>query len=160
MICPQYEADPLLEFHALFDDEAVVVASHNHPLFNARYQLRDLCQYRWALPATTVSARRWIDNAFQERNLPLPQVQIETTSISLLPRLVGARNLLCFLPRETLEDVKDRTNHREVMLKEITMKRIIVVFTRRNAYLSPAAQMLLGILKVEGAQFFDWKQVV
>ena len=160
VICSKYETGPLLESHALFDAEAVVVASHNHPLFNARYQLRDLCQYRWVLPATTVSARRWIDNAFQERNLPLPQVQIETTSISLLPRLVGATNLLCFLPRETLEDVKGRTDLREVTLKETTMKRTIVVFTRRNAYLSPAAQMLLGILKIEGAQFFNGRQVV
>ncbi|MNP21469.1 DNA-binding transcriptional regulator CynR [compost metagenome] len=92
--------------------------------------------------------------------MPLPQVQIETTSTSLLPRLVGATNLLCFLPRETLEDVEGVTHLREVMLKETTMKRTIVVLTRRNAYLSPAAQMLLGILKVEGAQLFNGRQVV
>lgn len=154
VICPQYEADPLLEFHALFDDEAVVVASRHHPLFNADYQLRDLCQYHWVLPATAVSARRWIDNVFQSRDLPLPQVQIETTSISLLPRLIGETHLLSFLARETLEDVKGVTHLREVKLKETTMKRTIVVFVRTGAYLSPAAQILLSVLKGEGAPFF------
>ena len=147
VICPQYEADPLLEFHALFDDEAVVVASRNHPLFSAGYELRDLCQYRWVLPATAVPARRWIDNAFQSRDLPLPQVQIETTSISLLPRLIGETNLLSFLARETLEDVKGVTHLREIKLKETTMKRTIVIFVRTGAYLSPAAQVLLNVLK-------------
>ncbi|WP_095058187.1 MULTISPECIES: LysR family transcriptional regulator [Pseudomonas] len=150
VICPQYEADPLLQFHALFDDEAVVVASRHHPLFSAGYELRDLCQYQWVLPASTVPARRWIDNAFQSRDLPLPQVQIETTSISLLPRLIGETNLLSFLARETLEDVKGVTHLREVRLKETTMKRTIVVFVRAGAYLSPAAQMLLSVLKDDG----------
>ncbi|KAB0496008.1 LysR family transcriptional regulator [Pseudomonas lini] len=150
VICPQYEADPLLQFHALFDDEAVVVASRHHPLFSASYELRDLCQYQWVLPASTVPARRWIDNVFQSRDLPLPQVQIETTSISLLPRLIGETNLLSFLARETLEDVKGVTHLREVRLKETTMKRTIVVFVRAGAYLSPAAQMLLSVLKDDG----------
>ena len=160
VICPQYEADPLLDSHALFDDEAVVVASRHHPLFNASYQMRDLCQYRWVLPATTVAARRWIDNAFQERDLPLPRVQIETTSISLLPRLIGETHLLCFLARETLEDVKGVTHLREVALKETTMNRTIVVFVRMGAYLSPSAQLLLSILKNEGSQFFTGVQAV
>ena len=150
VICPQYEADPLLQFHALFDDEAVVVASRHHPLFSAGYELRDLCQYQWVLPASTVPARRWIDNVFQSRDLPLPQVQIETTSISLLPRLIGETNLLSFLARETLEDVKGVTHLREVRLNETTMKRTIVVFVRTGAYLSPAAQMLLSVLKDDG----------
>ncbi|WP_150658034.1 LysR family transcriptional regulator [Pseudomonas fluorescens] len=155
VICPQSHADPLLESHALGDGEAVVVASRHHPIFNGNYQLRDLCQYHWVLPASTVSARRWIDNAFHERELPLPQVQIETTSISLLPRLIGETNLLCFLARETLEDVKGVTHLREVVLQETTMKRTIVVFIRKGAYLSPAAGMLLGILKGEAAQIFN-----
>jgi DNA-binding transcriptional LysR family regulator len=154
VICPQYEADPLLEFHALFNDEAVVVASRRHPLFSAGYQLRDLCQYHWVLPATTVPSRRWIDNAFQSRDLPLPEVQIETTSISLLPRLIGETNLLSFLARETLEDVKGVTHLREVKLEETTMKRTIVVFVRTGAYLSPAAKLLLSVLKGKEAPFY------
>jgi DNA-binding transcriptional LysR family regulator len=154
VICPQYGAEPALESHALFDDEAVVVASRAHPLFDTSYKLSDLCNYRWVLPATTVAARRWIDNAFQERDLPLPKVQIETTSISLLPRLIGETQLLCFLARETLERVKEVTHLREVVLNETTMRRTIVVFVRSGAYLSPAAELLLSILKGEGAQFF------
>ena len=35
VICLKYETGPLLESHALCDAEAMVVASQNHPLFNA-----------------------------------------------------------------------------------------------------------------------------
>ncbi|MNL48865.1 hypothetical protein D3C87_1717510 [compost metagenome] len=87
-------------------------------------------------------------------------MQIETTSISLLPRLIGETHLLCFLARETLEDVKGVTHLREVALKETTMNRTIVVFVRMGAYLSPSAQLLLGILKNEGAPFFTGVQAV
>ncbi|MCK9817689.1 LysR family transcriptional regulator [Pseudomonas chlororaphis] len=154
VICPMFDGDPQLLPHGLFDDEAVVVASPDHPVFDGPIRMAELCAYRWVLPATSVSARRWIDNAFQAHELPLPSVQIETNSISLLPRLIAKTRLLSFLARETLEDVKGSTHLREVPLAATTMKRTIVVAVRAGAYLSPAAQTMLDILKRDGRSFF------
>ncbi|WP_248807288.1 LysR family transcriptional regulator [Pseudomonas sp. MWU13-2100] len=154
VICPLFDDDLQLLSHPLFDDEAVVVASRNHPIFDAPIRLSELGRYRWVLPATGVSSRRWIDNVFLAHDLPLPSVQIETNTISLLPRLIGQTRLLSFLARETLEDVKGATHLREVRLKETTMKRTLVVSLRAGAYLSPAAQTMLDLLKRDGRSFF------
>ncbi|MGC5700705.1 LysR family transcriptional regulator [Pseudomonas sp. NFXW11] len=154
VICPLFEGDPQLSHHLLFDDQAVVVASREHPIFDTPMRLRDLCDYRWVLPGTRVSARRWIDNVFQSHELPLPVVQIETNTISLLPRLIASTGLLSFLARETLDDFKGIAHLREVPLGETCMRRSIVVLVRAEGYLSPAAQALLDLLKRDGRQFF------
>ncbi|AZD98216.1 LysR family transcriptional regulator [Pseudomonas chlororaphis] len=154
VICPLFEGDPHLSHHTLFEDQAVVVASRDHPVFDTPMRLRDLCDYRWVLPGTGVSARRWIDNVFQSHKLPLPSVQIETNTISLLPRLIAKTGLLSFLARETLDDFKGIAHLREVPLAQTRMHRSIVVLVRSEGYLSPAAQLLLDLLKRDGRQFF------
>lgn len=154
VICPQFDDDPQLLAHPLFDDEAVVVASRNHPIFDGPIRLSELGRYRWVLPATGVSSRRWIDSVFLARDLPLPSVQIETNTISLLPPLIGQTRLLSFLARNTLEDVRGAMHLREVPLKETTMKRTLVAAVREGGYLSPAAQSLLELLKHGGRSFF------
>lgn len=154
VICPMFEGDPHLSHHTLFEDRAVVVASRDHPIFATPMGLRDLCAYRWVLPGTRVSARRWIDNVFQSHELPLPSVQIETNSISLLPRLIAKTGLLSFLARETLDDFKGIAHLREVPLAQTCMRRSIVVLVRAEGYLSPAAEVLLDLLKSDGRQFF------
>nr|BFD41229.1 LysR family transcriptional regulator [Pseudomonas sp. FFPRI_1] len=154
VICPMFEGDPHLSHHTLFEDRAVVVASRDHPIFATPMGLRDLCAYRWVLPGTRVSARRWIDNVFQSHELPLPSVQIETNSISLLPRLIAKTGLLSFLARETLDDFKGIAHLREVPLAQTCMRRSIVVLVRAEGYLSPAAEVLLDLLKSNGRQFF------
>jgi len=154
VICPMFEGDPHLSHHTLFEDRAVVVASRDHPIFATPMRLRDLCAYRWVLPGTRVSARRWIDNVFQSHELPLPSVQIETNTISLLPRLIAKTGLLSFLARETLDDFKCIAHLREVPLAQTCMRRSIVVLVRAEGYLSPAAQALLDLLKSDGRQFF------
>ncbi|SDT25867.1 transcriptional regulator, LysR family [Pseudomonas asplenii] len=154
VICPQFDDDPQLLAHPLFDDEAVVVASRNHPIFDGPIRLSELGRYRWVLPAAGVSSRRWIDSVFLARDLPLPSVQIETNTISLLPPLIGQTRLLSFLARNTLEDVRGAMHLREVPLKETTMKRTLVAAVREGGYLSPAAQSLLELLKHGGRSFF------
>lgn len=155
IISPLISGDPQLTSYPLLEDEAVVVASRNHPIFLRPYRLEDLNEYRWVLPASGVSARRWLDTAFQSRQLPTPFVQIETNSISLLPRLIARTNLLSFLARETLEFGKGVDRLREVPLAETTMSRTIGVTLRSAGYLSPAAQTLVQLLQDDARRFFS-----
>jgi len=155
IICPLISGDPSLTSHALLEDEAVVVASRNHPIFQKPWRLEDLNDYRWVLPASGVSARHWIDTVFQSRQLPTPFVQIETNSISLLPRLIAHTNLLSFLARETLDFGKGMDRLREVSLPETTMTRTISVSLRTGGYLSPAGQTLVNLLQDDAKRFFS-----
>jgi len=155
VICPMVAVAEGLVTHPLLDDEAVVVARKEHPIFQTPIQMRDLCNYRWVLPAPSAAARQWIDNAFQSHQLPKPFAQIESTSISLLPRLIASTNLLSFIARENLEYGKAGGQLREIPLEETTMKRTIGVSYRSGGYLSPAVHTLLDVLQGHGKEFLS-----
>lgn len=153
IICPLVVNDPHFHTYPVLQDEAVVVASADHPIFSAAFGQRDLCQYGWVLPGPTVTARRWIDNAFISRQLPSPSVQIETNSISLLPRLIARTRLLSFVARETLEFGQGMSRLREVPLAETTMSRTVAVSVRAEGYLPPSAAAMVELLRDRGSSF-------
>ncbi|MFD2646071.1 LysR family transcriptional regulator [Pseudomonas japonica] len=155
IICPLIVDDPRFLTYPIVQDEAVVVASEDHPVFSRPVQLKDLCAYRWVLAAPTVTARRWIDNAFLSRQLPAPVAQIETNSISLLPRLIARTRLLSFLARETLEHGQGMSRLREVPLAETTMSRTVAVMIRAEGYLPPAVEAMVELLRSDGRNFFN-----
>jgi DNA-binding transcriptional LysR family regulator len=156
IICPQRSVEDEFTAFPILTDEAVVIASCNHPIFKAPFQMSDLCNYRWVLPPLGVSSRIWVDEAFARHNLPLPVVQIEANSISLLPRLIAQTRLLSFIARETLEYGKNMQYLREVPLEATTMTRTICVILRREGYLSPAAHAMVQMLRDDGGSFFSW----
>ncbi|WP_122596257.1 LysR family transcriptional regulator [Pseudomonas viridiflava] len=142
---------------AVLEDEAVVIASKQHPIFKKKpLQMSDLCAFRWVLPPVSVSSRKWLDATFAANGLPLPTVQIEANSISLLPNLIAQSNLLSFVARESLEFGKTMQHLREVPLEQTTMKRTIGVTLRSGGYLSPAAQGMLQMLRDNGGDFLVW----
>ncbi|PHN62213.1 LysR family transcriptional regulator [Pseudomonas viridiflava] len=142
---------------AVLEDEAVVIASKQHPIFKSTpLQMSDLCAFRWVLPPVSVSSRKWLDATFAAHGLPLPTVQIEANSISLLPNLIAQSNLLSFVARESLEFGKTMQHLREVPLEQTTMKRTIGVTLRSGGYLSPAAQGMLQMLRYNGGDFLVW----
>ncbi|MFZ5956288.1 LysR family transcriptional regulator [Pseudomonas knackmussii] len=152
-ICSRILDDPQLLSEPLLQDQVVVVASREHPLFDSPIGIADLCRYRWVLPSTAVSSRRWIDATFQAQGLPSPQVQIETNAIPMLPRLIARTRLLSFMARETLGGGHGVDQLREVPLAETTLDRSIGLAVRDGAYLSPAAQLLRDMLREHAARF-------
>ncbi|MFG0634711.1 LysR family transcriptional regulator [Pseudomonas sp. xss_2] len=154
IICPLIVDDPQFRSYPILEDEAVVVASADHPVFGTAIALKDLCQYRWVLPGSTVTSRRWLDNVFIARHLPAPQVQIETNTVSLLPRLIARTGLLSFVARETLEHGQGMSRLREVPLLETTMSRTVAVSVRAEGYLPPAAGAMVDLLRDNGRSFF------
>lgn len=149
------ESEQLTSF-PVFDDEVVVIANPQHPIFDGALQMRDLCDYRWVLPPIGVSSRKWLDAAFAAQNLPLPVVQIEANSISLLPGLIAQSNLLSFIARESVELGRNMQHLRVVPIPEATMKRTVGVTVRRGGYQSPAAQDMLHLLRDHGREFLSW----
>jgi len=156
IICPVISNDEQITSFSILEDEAVVVASRQHPIFQQPYQMSDLCNYRWVLPPPGVSSRKWLDEAFARKSLPAPQVQIEANSISLLPGLIAQTHLLSFIARETLAFGKIMQHLREVEVPQTTMKRNVGVSVRKGGYLSPAAHGMVNMLREGSAQFFSW----
>lgn len=156
IICALITDDEQFESFAILKDEAVVIASKDHPIFKSRYSMTDLCGYRWVLPPVGVSSRKWLDQAFAAEHLPLPVVQIEANSIPLLPGLIERTSLLSFTARETLEFGNNMQRLREVVVKQTTMKRTIGCTVRKGGYLSPAAQAMVQMLHDSSGEFLSW----
>lgn len=156
IICSLITDDEQFESFPILKDEAVVIASKDHPIFKNRYSMAALCAYRWVLPPTGVSSRKWLDQAFSAQQLPLPVVQIEANSIPLLPGLIERTSLLSFTARETLEFGNNMRDLREVVVKETTMKRTIGCTVREGGYLSPAAQAMVQMLRDSSEEFLSW----
>lgn len=146
--------DPALVSIPLINDEVIVVANAKHPIFKKRVRMSDLNAYRWILPGSLASTRRWIDHAFELQGLPPPQVQIEANSISLLPGVIAQTNLLGFISKRSMQTAQLHTALREVKLKETTLRRSFGIAYRKDGYLSPAARRLVTLLETDGRRLF------
>ena len=133
----------------------MVIASRNHPILAKRARLQDLLSYRWVLAPPSVGTRQWFERVFHSRGLPGPHVQIETNLILMMPTLISQTELLTFTSRRHVGLTDAGTDLREVRLKETTMRRRFDVAYSRDAYLSPAAQRLIRLLRTKGRSLFS-----
>ena len=141
----EFEAVPALE------DRVVVVARKGHPLFKRPHLgMADLLNFKWALPGPQVAMRQWIDHAFQSNGFGLPEVQIESTSIFLLPRMIAQSDLLTFISIRNLGDDRVGSPLREIALPQTSMSRWLGAVYRRDAYLSPACRRMIDIIGAMG----------
>lgn len=122
------------------EDCIVVAAGARHPVFDTQPTLQDLTRYRWLLQPAGSPPRDWLDHAFDRRQLPRPDVQVEV-SVLVLPSLILETGLLSFVPRHHLGEAL-----KEVVLEETTMHRKLTVTWRDNGGLPPAARRLLELL--------------
>ena len=152
------EGDPSFVTHPIVEDVVVVAARKNHPVFSEpKLSIKALSRWHWVLPGDNIPSRQWLDAAFRSRALPAPTVQLSANSIPLLPRLIARTDMLSFLSRHNLEAGGQYGSLKEVPLKETTLKRYLGVTYRREGYLSPAAQRLLGLLRSQGPRMFGNK---
>jgi len=138
--------------HVIFRDECVVVASRDHVIFRKRATMRDLLRYGWVLGEPSVATREWLEQAFRNKGLPGPRVQIETNHVLFLPMLIEENELLSFVSRRHLSP---KARLKEVALRETTMRREFALGYRKNSYLSPAASRVVEALKSGGRKLFE-----
>ncbi len=145
MVATESVTDPGYESRLLAQDLIVVVASHQHEVFKKPVRLKDLTAYPWALQPAGLPTRDWLDHTFDRLRLPRPRVQVETTSLLMLPSLIVETGLLSFVSRHHLEGPGRIIGLTEVPVKGASMRRRMVVTYRTNSFLSPAAQRLIDL---------------
>jgi DNA-binding transcriptional LysR family regulator len=134
-------------------DDVVVVAAKDHPLCGRPLTIEDLVASKWVLPAHSVAMRQWIDNVFEAHGLPAPVVQIETNSITTLPKLIADTALLSFTSTRNLHPLRLGSQLERLMIDATTMRRPLGFVTRRDGYLSPAALRAIELLRTKGREF-------
>jgi DNA-binding transcriptional LysR family regulator len=135
----------------------VVAASKAHELFDgkSRPRIRDLLDYRWVLASPSVESRQWLDAVFDTHGLHRPSPKIETNLVLLMPRLIEQTDLLTFISRRHLAESAMGASLREVPIRATTMRRVLQVVHRRQAYLSPAARRLVALIRKGGKALFQ-----
>lgn len=148
VVGPMLDTDEDLVCEQITEDTVVVMASEDHPIFEAPCTLAGLLDFKWMLPATTVASRQWLDQTFVRNGLPRPQVQIESNVLNSILPVLERTSLLGFVTRLNL--VAGRARVREVPLPEAQMTRRLGLTYRRNGYLSPVATRIADILRAHG----------
>ena len=138
------------EVEVLVADEVVVIAARGHPLCGRKVEIEELAAYRWVLPGRTVDMRRWLDSVFTAHGLLPPQVQIETNSIVMLPRLIAQTDLLSFSSTRNLNPDRIGRYVERLQLDTTTMRRQLGILHTRSRNLSPAAVRLAALLRESG----------
>jgi len=136
-------------------DEVVVIAARGHPLCGRPLAIGDLTSAKWVLPARTVAMRQWLDNVFEAHGLPQPSVQIETNSITTLPKLIADTLLLSFTSTRNLRPDRLGDQLERLQIETTTMRRPLGVVARKEGYLSPAAQRVVTLLRNHGRSFLN-----
>ena len=150
VVGPMVDAAPEFVAEQIAEDTMVVMASEDHPIFDAPCTLADLVHYKWMLPARTVASRQWLDQTFERHGLPRPQVQIESNVLNSILPILETTSLLGFVTRFNL--VAGRARVREVLVPETRMKRRLGLTYRKNGYLSPVAVRVADILRAKGKE--------
>ncbi len=150
VVGPMMENDVDIVCEQIAEDTMVVMASQDHPVFDAPATLAGLLDYKWMLPATTVASRQWIEQTFERHGLPRPQVQIASNVLNSILPILERSPLLGFVSRLNL--VAGRARVREVELAETQMQRRLGLTYRKNGYLSPAAVRITDIVRARGKE--------
>ncbi len=126
-------------------DTVVVAASSDHPIFDKKISIEELARYKWVLPGQKVATRQWMERTFMESGLGMPKIQMETSSMSLLPKLIEKTRLLSFISRRNLERGASGERLREVKLRKLEMHRVFGFIRLKDAYTTPATSLFLSI---------------
>ncbi|WP_017348111.1 LysR family transcriptional regulator [Pantoea sp. A4] len=147
MLGPLTDDDPLFTAYPLIDDEVVIVAGPEHPIFQQPATIAKLEGQRWVLAPNPVATRRWLNGLLEQHGLPPAHVQIETSSILLVPQLISRNHLLSVLSRRNLGPGRPGHPLREVPIAGAVMQRTFGVLYREETLLTPPVLCLLNILR-------------
>ena len=145
--------------YPIIDDVAVSVASYDHPIFQSdtpQISPSNLTQYQWLLSGKNTASRHWVEQFFISRDLPSPNVQIETSSSRLMPKiLIENDQLLGFIPRRYL--LKGGTAYRklkEIPIEGMSSSRHFMLARLKDRPPSPITEKIINLIKDKGNDLF------
>jgi DNA-binding transcriptional LysR family regulator len=145
---PEHEDE--LEFHPIYEDSMVCVASPQHPLSQRRsVSLGSLADSPLVLYDRTSTTRAVLDTVFEHGGV-VPNVAMETASPEAMKRLAEVGMGIAILPEPLVRaDLKSGTLSR-IRVTGTTFRRVLATVLRRDRRLGPATQ---DFLQRVGARF-------
>lgn len=136
--------------HALYQESIRLVVGEHHPLADrADVTLENVLEYPWIIPGVETALRGELESFFSRHGHDLPSNRVEATSFLTVRQLLLETEMVAALP-----DLIGAADPRMTMLS-ISLEPMghHVGLTLANARrLNPAAQAMIGSLKVVAAQ--------
>jgi DNA-binding transcriptional LysR family regulator len=139
-----------LHFEPLADEPHSLIVRAGHPwLQRPDLTLADIAAGAWVLPSAG-RLREQLMALFIARGLELPQDIVETSALSLVPRLLIDSDRVVALPPELVRTHLD-AGQLAVLPMDVGLRADVYgVVTRRRHHLSPSAQAMLEALREAG----------
>lgn len=145
---PAFSSGSGIAEETLCDDFAQIVVRKGHPLTQRRgLGLGDLMDQPWILPRQETSLRRQIDEGFRQMGLRAPVNVVESVSLLTNRALVLRADHLAVWPVQLARFEADLGLVQALDIPLPTTRQPIGISTRRDARLSPAAEILLAALR-------------
>ena len=137
----------LLE-ETLFDDQLSIIVRAGHPLLEQEgVSLRDVLAHGWIMPRKGTPTRHLIESAIVERNLPMPEHIVETSSMVILRGLLMETDYVTPLSRNQVF-LEEQHGMLAALPIDLAETRRPIGLTRRAAgSMPPAAELLIAELK-------------
>lgn len=131
-----------------WEDTSYVVAGKRHPLRrNSKLKLADTLSERWAILPKGTGPYEHMKNVFVRQGLPLPNVVVETRSVTALKSLIGRSGFLGWMP-EPMYDAERKAGLIDALeIPGASDKRTLTAFRRRAGMLPGPSVKLLEELR-------------
>lgn len=127
-----------------WEDSSYVVAALDHPLRGKQgLTLADTLDAQWAIPPRGTAPFMHMEQAFAEHGLGLPNVVVETRSITVLKSLVSRSGFLSWMAEPMYVTESKSGVFDTLPLPGVVGRRTLTAFRRRHGVLpSPAVKLL------------------
>lgn len=135
-----------IDCEVLQQHATVLVVRRGHPLTHAE-NVADLSGYEWVLPPRHRILRQWVEDKFNDEDLPTPNIAIETdaTGILMTP-IIQQSDLIGVMYEEAYRSLEGKTlaslNH---LVPPLSHK--VGLMWRKGGYLSPIVEDFKALLK-------------
>lgn len=138
-----------------WEDTSYVVAGKHHPLRNNPHlTLADTLQERWALLPKGTGPFEHMKQVFVREHVALPNIVVETRSVTVLKSLIGHSGFLGWMP-EPVFDAERKAGLIDILdIPNTSDRRTLTAFRRRAGILpGPAVKLLEELRKLTATPY-------
>ncbi len=152
---PGLRLPTILRKETLLKNRRAVICRNKHPLLHSR-SLRELVDAEWISTSITPKAENEIGDVFRHYGLPPPRLVLRSQSALTLLTCLANSDLLAMAPTQWLESALASRVLTTINVREELAAPPLIVVTRSDVPLVPAADFLLTLFK-RGASMLEHK---
>ena len=146
--------DKDLQEEVIFTDSLSIIARAGHPLIKRkRIEWKSLLRYQWILPRPGTPTRKLFEQAILQRELPLPEHVIETSSMTLLRGLLLESDRITVLSRHQIHFEEQAKLLAALPFELSGTERPFGMTRRRIGALSPAAELFVDEVRTAAREY-------